>query len=267
MTMTKSALRNRPVTGLLKERPTTAPIKRRASRARRSPMAPDSMQQSDRADVLSEEETEELEPDELDDIHTDEMDEPDERPRAIPTRRTRQIRPLPARVPERATRLPRQTVDATPRRRGISPWGWILAGIVLCWLLYTAIWGIEVGLTHLGNAWRFGGHAPTDSLVTSLADGEQVSVTATNTGQQIVVLILQSDSHQVQALTESLSPLAWGKETGTIVPSLTTSQGKLFLHLRGDPPYQGWWAPLEQTFLITPVASGSTVQYHIEQTA
>ena len=145
----------------------------------------------------------------------------------------------------------------------MHPWFAIALGFVAVWLLYTLILFCWVQTSHLGNNWRFAGHAPTDAL-TATINGQSTRVIATNSGQQISVYIFLGND-KVQILSEPLSVATWGSNTNEVVPSFSVDHGRIMLRLTGDPQYGNFVSPvLAETFAILPTTVGD---YQIERTA
>ena len=184
----------------------------------------------------------------------------------IPERRKKGSRPRPGRASVPPARTNGHRARTTPqdqpkRRRRILPVVLILVGMLLLWLGYTGVWWGRVQMNHMNTNWRFGGHAPTDSLVTTI-DGENTFALARNAGQQMVVYITLG-STRMQILSEPLETSTWGSDTSEVVPTFSVDHGRIMLTLTGDPQYSNLTSPLTETFAILPLAGS----YQIERTA
>lgn len=155
--------------------------------------------------------------------------------------------PIPrASTPSRRPQAP----AARTRRRRLLLWVVAVAILFVAILAYALIWHFHIQSAQDAVSSRFGNHAPTDTLIL----GDQV-VLARNSGDEITVYFIPVHGGQGNKLVQPLPNSVWGTPA-LVTPTLSVKGQVLYLQLVGIPTFPNNWAQPEATYRLQNTAEG-----------
>ncbi len=163
--------------------------------------------------------------------------------------RTRAPRREPISRASTPSRRP-QASAARTRRRSLLLWVVAVAILLVAILSYALTWHFHIQGAQDAVSSRFGNHAPTDTLLV----GDQV-VLARNSGDEITVYFIPMNGGQGNKLVQPLPSSVWGTPA-LVTPTLSIKGQVLYLQLVGIPTFPSNWAQPEATYRLQNTAQG-----------